>query len=829
MQRLEKIFTDYKDYLLLDNYYMKDLDTLVLYMKDLKGDNNQYIRLKNPKCPVYILKPEYIKKNERLEYAPIEWTEKHYVPYAYRQWNIAQLLNINNFNDLIKAGRLVPNDIFLHKRLFYADALIEDLVVREYVNAHTTIDEDGNFHTDIPIMNNLHISAYDIESEIKKTDNMEEQEINAYTYIDDKFKVSETIALINPEYKGQEAIMKDIPGFTNRMIEVFHKLFDGCTLTDPKRRKMVQEKGHALVDALKFNIEFTHDEKYMIEGINYKIINVYRPEFALAYNMMYDLSQQKHRSDRLGIDYNKMFTTEGLEPYVDFQLYDNNPEFNKREHHCYNNSPTKFGDPMLFYYQIRSTTKFFQHSLDATAERELGIHKLNFKELGINYIGDLPYDNYEFFLMYNIFDVLLLILLEQIIQDVFSRIYTRFTTCVEYSGINRSLRRTTGAFDNYAYLQGLLPACEINKVYLKFSEERIESLKEKDPATYRFIRDLHTEKVVQGGLCSNPNRIHPSVKGTDVYGITVSGYSKFSISADNDATSMYPNNLIANNATKGSLIGTIHNIENIEMNQDTAHKFAMSIINKNIMSLGNMLFNVPNGDYIEEHVLGITKKIKTNINNKYNDKDTEITLDKKQKEVITMLTNMNKYRFHKDDDKLNLPTVNKCFLLSDSNETKISYYGTKVTIKIDEDKTFNGLMGIEGNGITYGRYFQKENKIQSYLKEYVEYLIPKETDFNIEFIKEYDLTETQIDKIEKAKIRPYDLMLDDIKITMLNNTLFMNLDYVKKNNIGIKCTISNIKEDKNLRHVKFVHTIPLSLTNLEVTQEMVIYAIKPVA
>lgn len=853
MQRLNKIFEKYKDYVLIDNYYSYKYDIAYLVMKHKSKFKKEYIELPNPKVPIYVLKPN-INIKDRKSQVRIEDTDKHYVRYRGYEYNIAKVLGMNNFKSMVDSGRSEKKHIHLHKRLFYSDINIKELILREYNNFCAKFDEDNDFYYDIPIIDKLHIGYFDIETDIEKSPDPLHQPINVITYIDPILMKSKTIAIINPEYKGQAEILIDIDKFKEEMIEHFFYELSRITLEDdPDRRELVITEFTKLITGLDFDISFIESEETMMKDINKFIFDECKPDFLGAYNTSYDINHQVGRSTVFNINYEEMFCIEEVkEKWVDFQTPEH-PQVKKREHHFYNNAPTKIVDQMTFYYQVRSTKEFTKLSLDATAERELGINKLDYKkELGINYFGDFPYVNYKFFLMYNIFDVVLNAMLEIITQDIYSRLYTRFITCVEYSNINRSLKRTTGAFDNGFVLQGVIPGNEINGQYLDFSEERLADVKVKDPSTYTLIMNLINRKVVQGGLCSNPNKMHPSVKKTDIYGIEVDGYLKFGISADDDAKSMYPNNMMSNNAIKDSLYGRVIKIDNNNTEEELlGHKLAMGIINQNMITLGHMLFSLPDAKTIEKELLGIEHKFENKIedNYLYDNIELEVKHKDKIKPFLNMLANMNKYKFEKKNNKpkskaakiedeeeeadIDRPVTNKCFVLNNTNKTYLNYNKTKVTIEILDGRTFNEIVGIKEDKLSYVKFVNKTSLLENYVDEYIEYLIPKDVTFN--YIGDEVtgvLDKDTVEKLNNAKIKPIRLEFkdynnEDFTLTMINNTFFGDFKNIAKHNTEIKYTIKNIDNGKNnIRHIKFEHIAKNEIADVKVTQEIVAFVYK---
>ena len=837
MDRLQQYWND--DVLLLQTSFDRTNDVAYVTIKNIKTGRKDLIKLESPKVPVYFanknLNINNYKENISISDCYVVWCN-----YRYRQWDIARELGMTDFSEKVKNGKLKPNEVYLSKRLFLADVSIEDLIIRDYVMYFIKPTDDGLFTMDFPMIDRFHIGALDIETDINVSDNREEQPINAITYIDDKTLKGYTIFTRNEKYNKQDLVINDIEGFKKKVKEVFIRTCDDIDIPEDNIKKKIAKEADLkklmldMIEKLDLDIKVVNDEIDMIKDINNYVFNKVNPDFLYIYNAKYDISQQQMRANTLGFSFDSLFKFKDIDPFTNFRIDDERIDPSKRTHHYYSSNPTKILDQMLVYYQLRRSKEFSKWSLDATVQREAGRGKLDYSHI-CNYIGDLPYKDFETFLIYNIIDVFVMLILDRITNDTIAQVYTRFNLACDWGNIASPLNRTTSIFDTFSFMQGLVPSNETNKLLLGLTDSKIDKIKDKDPDLYKMVSQLkaaNTEKPednpyrIKGGLVTSPNLINPKIKPSDdVYQIPIKTYNKLINCADLDATAMYPSNTEVNNASKSTLIGVMNKVDN-KTYPELSQKLALSILNENLMSIGNLFFNLPSSEdlindyYKVEHVY----KKRTEINDTFIQYDSfNINPDKVGINIIKMYSSLYNTNYKDKDVEAGTPSRNKLILSSSSNYIKFSYYGTKIELSLTEGN-FNDYIkpskdNIEIEGFFCGQYLKKDNTIINLNNEYIEYMYPTKENFTLsESLLSGVITDEQKASLKLAKVKSYDLTFNEYKINVLNRTLFMDLD------MNITYNIYSILEDNNLFLIKFNQEYKLKdKININIMQSIIFY------
>lgn len=175
------------------------------------------------------------------------------------------------------------------------------------------------------------------------------------------------------------------------------------------------------VDNFNFNFLF-YDEEDEISLIRdlFAAINTFQPDFALAWNMSFDVPYIMERIKKLG------YLPEDIMCHPDFQdrvacyVVD---EQNKnlpaeRGDYCMLSSYTTFLDQMIHFASRRKNqTKLLSFSLDFVGENIAHVHKLDYKHITTN-ISELPYKDYRTFVFYNIMDTIVQYCIEQCTGDI---------------------------------------------------------------------------------------------------------------------------------------------------------------------------------------------------------------------------------------------------------------------------------------------------------------------------------------------------------------------------------------------------------------------------
>lgn len=240
-----------------------------------------------------------------------------------------------------------------------------------------------------------------------------------------------------------------------------------------------------------------------------------------------------------------------------FNMKDNTfpPEDRKHNYEC--TSYTKIMDMFITYHAVRSASSFTSYKLDTVAKDNLGVGKLDYSHI-CDHIGDLPYRDFITTTKYNIRDVLVMPFIEDVTQDTKTIVSKRFTTRTEYDQLFTSMSQVMNAFFHMGERNGQILSNEVNKLLLKLTDKQVDILKENDKVTYDIIMSIKNGDRIQGGLCTDPNKV--SKKGLKLLPL-LNNKKVFKTVIDADASSMYPNNLISHNITKTTLIGKLIWIE----------------------------------------------------------------------------------------------------------------------------------------------------------------------------------------------------------------------------------------------------------------------------
>ena len=832
MQRLDKIFNEYKDYVLMNTIYERTNDVLTMVFKDTKSGDKKMVSLNEPKNRVFITKEK--KPKEWKLYEDRKNLDEIYVRNKYKEGEIAKRIGIKNFWDNVREGKLNVSDIYLSKRLYSAYIDLEDNVIRAYSRFHTKRKENGMFKSNYPVLREFHIGGLDIETDINVSDNIDEQPVIVNTYVDAKMKKVFSYCLINPEYKGQKEVMEDLDSFYKELkeflIEHVNKISFGNSPSAIEKAEQVKKILLPIAKEITCDIKFTTKEEEVIGKVNNIVFSNINPDFLLIYNAQFDICHQMKRYDKLGYSPDSLFRFKDANMYSYVNIKNQNMDFSKRIHYFDFRNPTKVIDQMLLYYQLRKGKNFAKYSLDATANREIGVGKLDYTKI-CNYIGDFPYVDYKMFLIYNIVDVLSMIFLDKITQDLFAVTYKRFKATVEWNKISKSMDRTSAVFDFYPELDDKIQGCNINPLLIDLDKANVERISKNNPGLKKVIKQLKKtansdrEKNpyrIEGGLVTTPNNISDRIKSYEIYKIPIKNYNKFKNLIDYDATSMYPSNKQVNNSSKDTLIGKIQTVNGYTDNT-LARRVALSIINQNIGSIGSLLFNLPDvhkiiNDYHKLNPIVSYDKDARLIDTK--EVDLSNITDKETKKIFkdlkTLFRTCYNTNYNDKDAEGGRPSKNKLFFLSSKNKIEFSYYSTKV--QINTEIPTSELIGYNEKGILCGTI--AKDIIHNMNDEYKEFLIPKKDEFKEKLIYSGELSDEQIDGILNAKKQVYNLKINEYSVFLLNRVLFFS---DKSLNKKIKYEIYDIEEDDNLFKLKLIYNGKIGKTPLTINQSIIAY------
>lgn len=399
---LIKGYQDGSDITILNNWYVypkKDPKTdkydngsmTVIYRDNITGEKHHYVA-KNPKCRFYMAKPEvYLDHNEL--FLPESQLDKIIVPYKDQLKVIAELTGNEEFyyNNLKSGNRYQNRLLYTNPRVFNADYNIED---------HWRAIFDEQYQNEPYVLDKSYI---DIETDsidaIGDFPEPGECPINAITIIDSERNQVHTMLLENDK---------------NPLIDDFkHSI--GPQLFEELRAFILEQVGgwkNAVrfgIDKLEFNFHFykEEDEIRLIQD-TFTIINTYKPDFVLAWNMAFDIPYIIARIRRLGYNPEDImchpdFDEKIVKYYVDER---NKNEYAERGDYAVISSYSVYIDQMItFASRRKGQAQFKSFKLDDIGNVVAKVRKLNYHHITRD-IAQLPYLDYKTFVFYNIMDTI---------------------------------------------------------------------------------------------------------------------------------------------------------------------------------------------------------------------------------------------------------------------------------------------------------------------------------------------------------------------------------------------------------------------------------------
>lgn len=825
MKRLKEIFTKFGDELLINSHYEFNTDELVLVFKNTNTGKKRLISLPNPKNTIYISKDKKMPKNYKV-FEDIDNADKIYVNEKYKEWNIARELNMNSFGELVKKKEIKKDFVYLHKKLFAADINLPNNVLREYFKYHTKVNKDTNLlESKFPIVGDFHIGGLDIETDINVSDERAEQPVIVNTYVDGKTFTVYSRCLINEKYNGQKEIMDDLESFYKETTEFLKNHIESISFGgDTKKESEVKEMLLKCIDKINYKIKFTDDERRVINDINQIVFNNVNPDFLLIYNATYDINQMNMRLEALGENIEDSYRYKNTNGYYNFNTYNVNPTISKRFHNFDTHTPTKIIDQMLLYYQKRRANTYTKYSLDATANRELGVGKLDYSKLS-NWIGDFPYEHYKEFLIYNIIDVLCMIFIDMITRDIYSSTYLRLSMCTEWQDLNKSMVQTSNSYDIIYEMNGKIPSCNRNPIFIDMTKKEIDKLCKSMPDLKNVIkqlkevgesdRDTNPHRIM-GGSVANPNTIDKSVKQNNIYNLHLRSFTRIPWVGDLDAEAMYPNDKIVNNSCMSTLIGRMIASNDFKI-ENYGRLASLAIINNNLANVGHYFFNLPSDEEIINDFYGLNPIHNTDENDYYifDDIDINENLEPKlYKDIKSFYRKNYNTRYNDKDKEANSMSSNSLVFLSSSNKVEFTYYSSKVEVisSIPTIRSIDyGLKGFMCGSIT-------KNHFKNLTKEYISKIKPMNQDLDLELVLSGVLEDSVIDDILNSKRLLYKLKFKKgYEYHLLDRSIFY---HKSEFNSPLRYEIYDVKNEPKIFLIKFYHTYTTKNIKMDVVQSV---------
>ena len=574
------------DVMLLDIHYHKPSrdydwnDMLQIVYKVISTGEKKVINITNPKMDVYFTQPGF-ENNYYKEFMPIEQLVQRTFPYKDLEMCIAQeagqnwinFIKENNQNRNRRANRNV------HK---YENVYGSDYDIEEWYKIMWNIHYNNDTAKPITrVFMDIEVNIIDLKGFPKDG----ERPINLITLVDPDNMKSYALALREPEIEDQMAEIEDkIDDFIEELETSFNETYGD----------------------LEYLI-FTYDDEMELLKDYFRLIHTLDKDFAMFWNMDFDIPYINDRLTVLGHDPMDFWCTPDFERQVCYYKKSRFFDIVSRDSKFYVSMKTVFLDQMVVYAAMRKGQGTLRsNNLNAIGEIEIADGKLDYSEA--SNLGTLQVGNYRKYMMYGMKDTMIQMGIDNKTNDIESLYLRALTNCVSYS----KAFKQTKFLENRAYLeyynQGLIIGNNVNLDYSVSYEEKMAKKADDDDEDESFA----------GGLVADPK-----LNGHN--GIVIFGAkSKFIYKnvVDFDFSSMYPNMIAAINISRTSMVGKLiidagiedvykvyQDIENVS---DKGHSFMEEYLTKHFVTLGKRWFNLPGTEelireFVKEQVVDLTE------------------------------------------------------------------------------------------------------------------------------------------------------------------------------------------------------------------------------
>ena len=530
-----------------------------LVYKDLDSGMKHVEEITDPDYEYYMIHPDKRVDYNRL-FVPKTDVDMITVPFGALEKDIALRLGMKDFYfDNIRTGNRGENrKLHIHPDVFNSDMNIED----HYKFRFDKMYQNQTF----PITK----AFFDIEAD---TINMMgdfpepgECPINAITLICQDVSQVYTFLLRTK---------------SNPQIAEFEKQVNDGSIFPELKEFVIQAVGGPEVAAsygINFNYNFLFydedDEINLIKDL-FVAINMHKPDFALAWNMGFDIPYIIQRIINLGYDpcdimCHSDFKHKIVKYFVDERMKN---ELAERGDFAAISCYTVYLDQMIqFASRRKGQSKFLSFSLDYIGEHIAGVRKLDYKEITTN-IAELPYKSYKTFVFYNIIDTIVQYCIEMKTKDIDYVFGKALLNNTRYSKVHRQSVYLTNRACKVFESQGFIIGNNANKFNSK------------------------PDAKFPGAFVADPEKINNDSR-LKIYGLFI---NLFDNCVDFDFASLYPSIIRQFNIAANTIIGKliidekVHDKENIsDMDKWTrASAFMEDIQSQQWLEFASRWFNLP--------------------------------------------------------------------------------------------------------------------------------------------------------------------------------------------------------------------------------------------
>lgn len=417
----------------------KYVDHAILVYKDLDTNLKYKEEIDNPEYIYYTVKDEYKTDYNRLFVSKDELIP-HKVKYMDLDYDVAKNSNaLDFFFDNIKTGNRYENKI-IHTN---PNVVGSDMNIEDHLRLHFKMQyQDNPISSPTKSYFDIEVDGINVPNHAVPMDG--EAPINAITIILQEQRQVYTLLLrtkANPQIKEFEDSVKD-----------------GSIFSDITNFVIEAVGGKEIAEKYKIDFSYNflfYDEEEEIKLISdlFNIINTYKPDFSMAWNMAYDIPFIIGRIIKLGYSPRDIichpdFKNKICEYIVDEKMKN---EYAERGDYARISSYTVYIDQMIQFASRRKGQSIFKsYSLDSIGEAIAKVRKLDYKDITSD-IAELPYKSYKTFVFYNIMDTIVQYCIEFMTNDINYVCSKATANCTRYSKVHRQTRYLTnrGAWEFY--------------------------------------------------------------------------------------------------------------------------------------------------------------------------------------------------------------------------------------------------------------------------------------------------------------------------------------------------------------------------------------------
>lgn len=394
-------------------------DFMVLTYKDNNTGTKDYKIIKRPSYTYYKAKPG-INPDYNMLFIERDKVDPITIPFTELEKSIAQETNNLNFYKTNIANRDKASNRKLHTdyNIFFSDANIEDHYRFKFSNTYTNnIEKIKKGFFDIEVDSKFAVSDFP---------EMGECEINCVSFHDEASDKVYTFILRN---------------YNNPLIEKFENKIRTGEFGYPQIKKFIIDAVGGIKKAKKYNLLNTQYELLFydseIELIKdlFKTMHHCSPDFIEGWNSSsFDLEYIIERVKRLGYDPADILCDQSWKIKVvkNFVDHRNINDLAERGDYTFISGLPVFIDQMIQYASRRKSKigSYKSFKLDDIGLLEAGVQKLDYHHI-TDSVAELPWLDFETFVLYNIMDVIVQKCIEKQTNDleyIFSKCVTNNTT-----------------------------------------------------------------------------------------------------------------------------------------------------------------------------------------------------------------------------------------------------------------------------------------------------------------------------------------------------------------------------------------------------------------